>query len=186
MAYCLTAPSHQPPITGTNVGSFWARFTDFHLRTISQEIAQPSLIKIILKITDKTFHLILPQASEFNNDVVISPWWEHLSLMKYILIITSSNGNIFRVTGSLCVVVVVVAVVVVVVVVGGRGDPPLTPLDSLYKGQWRGALMFSLICAWTKGRASNHGAGDLRRHRAHCDITVMCTLFEYLSSHQVY
>ena len=36
---------------------------------------------------------------------------------------TSSNGDIFRVTG-------------------------LVPVNSQHKGQWRGGLMFSLICAW--------------------------------------
>ena len=30
-----------------------------------------------------------------------------------------------------------------------------------HKGQWRGALMFSLICAWIKGSANNRDAGDL-------------------------
>ena len=47
--------------------------------------------------------------------------------------------------------------------------------NSLHKGQWRGALMFSLICAWTSSSA-NHGdaGGNLRRHRAHYDIIVMC------------
>ena len=40
-------------------------------------------------------------------------------------------------------------------------------------GQWRGALMFSLICAWTKGCANNWDAGDLRSHRAHYDVSVM-------------
>ena len=48
------------------------------------------------------------------------------------------------------------------------------PVDSPHKGQWRGALVFSLISAWTNGRANNLGdAGDLRRHRAHYDFTVM-------------
>ena len=43
-----------------------------------------------------------------------------------------------------------------------------------HKGQWRGALMFSLICAWIyNGWVNNHEAGDLRRHRAHFDVTVM-------------
>ena len=41
------------------------------------------------------------------------------------------------------------------------------------KGQWRGALMFSLICAWVNVWANNREAGDLRRHRAHYDVTVM-------------
>ena len=42
-----------------------------------------------------------------------------------------------------------------------------------HKGQWRGALMFSLICAWINGWVNNGEAGDLRRYRAHYDVTVM-------------
>ena len=37
-----------------------------------------------------------------------------------------------------------------------------SPVDSPRKGQWRGALMLSLICAWTNGWANNRDAGDLR------------------------
>ena len=37
-----------------------------------------------------------------------------------------------------------------------------SPVNSLHKGQWRGALMFSLICAWINGWVNNGGAGDLR------------------------
>ena len=48
-----------------------------------------------------------------------------------------------------------------------------SPVNSPHKGQWRGALMFSLICAWINGRVNNGEAGDLRRHRAHYDVTVM-------------
>ena len=57
---------------------------------------------------------------------------------------TSSNGNIFRVTG-----------------------------------QWRGALIFSLICAWTNGWVNNRDTGDLRRHRARYEITVTVLDFQY-------
>ena len=42
-----------------------------------------------------------------------------------------------------------------------------------HKGQWRGALMFSLICAWMNGWVNNREAGDLRRQHAHYDGTVM-------------
>ena len=42
-----------------------------------------------------------------------------------------------------------------------------------HKGQWRGALRFSLICAAINGWESNRKAGDLRRHCAHYDVTVM-------------
>ena len=48
-----------------------------------------------------------------------------------------------------------------------------SPVNSPYKGQWHRALMFPLICAWINGWANNREAGDLRRHRAHYDVTVM-------------
>ena len=45
--------------------------------------------------------------------------------------------------------------------------------NSPHKGQWRGTLMFSLICAWTNGHSlNNRDTGDWRRHRAHYDVTV--------------
>ena len=57
----------------------------------------------------------------------------------------------FRVTGHLC----------------GK------PVNSPHKVQWRGALMFSLICALINGWENNGEAGDLRRHRTHYNVTVM-------------
>ena len=48
-----------------------------------------------------------------------------------------------------------------------------SPVNSPHKGQWRGALMFSLICVWINGWISNGEAGDLRRYHAHYDVTVM-------------
>ena len=63
---------------------------------------------------------------------------------------TSSNGDIFRVSGHLC-----------------------SPVNSPHKGQWRGALVFALICVWINGWVNNHEAGDLRRYSAHYDVTVM-------------
>ena len=48
-----------------------------------------------------------------------------------------------------------------------------SPMNSQHKGQWRGALMFSLICVWINGWVNNREAGDLRRHRGHYDVTVM-------------
>ena len=42
-----------------------------------------------------------------------------------------------------------------------------------HKGQWSGALMFSLICVWINGWVNNGEAGDLRRHRGHYDVNVM-------------
>ena len=48
-----------------------------------------------------------------------------------------------------------------------------SPVNSPHKGQWRGAFMFSLICTRINGWLNNGEAGDLRRHRAHFDVTVM-------------
>ena len=48
-------------------------------------------------------------------------------------------------------------------------------VNSPHKGQWRGAVMFSLICVWINGWVNYREAGDLRRGRAHYDITVMDT-----------
>ena len=48
-----------------------------------------------------------------------------------------------------------------------------SPVNSPHKGQWRGALMSSLICVWTNGWISNRDAGDLRSRRARYDATVM-------------
>ena len=47
------------------------------------------------------------------------------------------------------------------------------PVNSLHKGQWRGALMFSWIYAWMNGWVNNREAGDLRRHLTHYDVIVM-------------
>ena len=65
------------------------------------------------------------------------------------------------------------------------GNSPV-PVNSPHKGQWCGALMFSLICAWVNDWVNNRKAGDLRRHRGHYDVNVIhvynlksiCNVFE--------
>ena len=52
------------------------------------------------------------------------------------------------------------------------GNSPV-PVNSPHKGQWRGALMFSLIFAWINDWVNNRETGDLRRHRGHYDVIVM-------------
>ena len=44
---------------------------------------------------------------------------------------------------------------------------------NMHKGQWRGALKFSLICAWINGWVNNGEAGDLRRHCANYDVIII-------------
>ena len=57
-----------------------------------------------------------------------------------------------------------------------------SPVNSPHKGQWRGALIFSLTCPWINAWVNNREAGDLRRYQAHYDVTVMCMLAEHRRS----
>ena len=68
---------------------------------------------------------------------------------------TSSNGNIFRVTGPLC------------------GE---------FTGHWKISLTtasdtdlwcFLWSAPWINGWVNNRGAGEMRRHRAHYDVILM-------------
>ena len=52
-----------------------------------------------------------------------------------------------------------------------------SPVNSPHKDQWRGALMFSLICARINGWVNDGEAGGLRRHRTHYDVIVMVIFF---------
>ena len=52
------------------------------------------------------------------------------------------------------------------------GNSPV-PVNSPHKGQWRGALVFSLICARINDWVNNREAGDLRHHRGHYDVNVL-------------
>ena len=87
-------------------------------------------------------------------DANINPWKVSIprKILKYMM--TSSNGNILRVIDLLCGI-------------------HRSAVNSPHRGQWRGALMFSLICAWINGWVNNRDAGDLRRHRPHYDVIVM-------------
>ena len=72
------------------------------------------------------------------------------------VMMTSSNGNIFRVTGHLC---------------GEFTGPRWIPRTKASDAElW----FFSLICVWINDWVNNGEAGDLRRYRIHYDVTVMC------------
>ena len=55
-------------------------------------------------------------------------------------------------------------------------------MNSPNKGQWGGALMLSLICAWINSWVNNGEAGDFRRHCAHYDSTVMPLIARFVWS----
>ena len=54
-----------------------------------------------------------------------------------------------------------------------------SPVNFPHNGQWRRALMFSLVCVWTNGWDNNRDAGDLRRHCAHYHVAVMVLRWPY-------
>ena len=53
--------------------------------------------------------------------------------------------------------------------------------NSPYKGQWRGALMFSLICARINGWVNAREAGDLRRFCVHYNVIVMFMVYLFIA-----
>ena len=57
-----------------------------------------------------------------------------------------------------------------------------SPVNCPHKGQWRGALMFSLIYAWINDWVNNREAGDLRRQHDHYDVIVMILLIGCLGT----
>ena len=87
----------------------------------------------------------------------MSFWWVALVMM------TSSNGNFFSRYWTFVSAI------------------HRWPVNFPHKVQWRGALMFSLICVWINGWVNNRKAGDLRRYRAHYDITVMDAQAPYVT-----
>ena len=115
------------------------------------------------------FRVTVPVCGELHrwcNDAIwltkwhrIVEWWNNDENRTIILssgMVTSSNGSIFSVTGPLW----------------GESTGNRS-VDSPHKGQWRGALICSLNCAWTNNLANNRDAHDLRHRRVHYYVTVM-------------
>ena len=75
-------------------------------------------------------------------------------------IITSSNGNIFRVTGYFCLEFT-----------GHRWIPRKRPVTQSFD------VFFFIIYARLNGWANHRDAGDLRRHRTHYDVPVMKAIY---------
>ena len=96
----------------------------------------------------------LSTVARFNLSDITVVLSEKFASQMHQCMMTSSNGNIFRVTDPL------------------RREFT-GPVNSPHKGQWRGALMFSLICARRNDWVNNREAGDLKRHRGHYDVNVM-------------
>ena len=61
-----------------------------------------------------------------------------------------------------------------------RNWPFVRGIHRGHKGQWRRALMFSLIWVWINDWVNNREAGDLRCYRADYDVIVMITVSTYI------
>ena len=85
-------------------------------------------------------------------------WHVFGGIIAHVLMMTSSNGNIFRVTGHLCGEFT-----------GHRWIPRTKASDT--------ELWCYLDLCLNNGRVNNGEAGDLRRHSTHYDITVMLTWY---------
>ena len=83
-----------------------------------------------------------------------SPGYNLIGKLSFNMM-TSANGNIFRVTGHLCGKFT------------GRRWIPRT------KASDEEVLMFSLICAGIDGWVNNRKAGDLRHHRTHYNVIII-------------
>ena len=111
---------------------------------ISNFVSQPS------KLQDQHFKLFLPKLQDCNK----SRHGQHVSILS---LNSTANRQIMETFSALlspC-----------------AGNSPVTA--EFNKGQWCGALMFSLICASINVWVNNGEAGDLRRHHAHYHVTVM-------------
>ena len=81
-------------------------------------------------------HLVYPRPLMYFQFITFKPEKYGCHSADDILTIMSPNGNIFRVTSPFW------------------GESTGSPVDSPHKGQWRRALMFSLIFAWINGWAN--------------------------------
>ena len=68
------------------------RYSDIHLRAISQGIPQPSITKIILKITYQKFSLKSSGASELIHGSSFMTWWHH-DMEMFSMLLALCEGN---------------------------------------------------------------------------------------------
>ena len=91
--------------------------------------------------------------SDMNVWFIWSKGYVCISLWKPMMTSSKWNGNIFHVTGPSW---------------GESTGHQWIP----HKDQWRGALMFSLICAWINGWANNQDAGETQSRSLWCHCYV--------------
>ena len=140
----------------TNVDQPSVSSCGIHMRAISHQLLEISIVNTSLRIIDLSWHPFFPGTNELISASVASHTlyqrrqWLDISVSRW-----RHQMKTFSALLALC-----------------AGNSPVT-VNSPHKGQWRGTLMFSLICAQINDWVNNREAGDLRRHRGHYDIIVM-------------
>ena len=123
--------------------NYWCKFYKLNIKS-SYTLRKIQWIQVKLP-----FQLVYNPPVLMNGANFIDISWDganygHVVLNKNEIMMTSSNGNIFRVTGPLC---------------GELNGHPWIPHT-----EWRAALMLSLICVWTNGWVNNKDAGYYSLH----------------------
>ena len=141
------------------------------------------------------WHLTSIQTIHLNHALKM-PFEKFSPFCSWPPMMTSSNGNIFCITGSLCMeccvylhaqvspyalnvdkkLYFIIRKCCFMMISSNENMFRVTgPLcgESPHKGLWRGALMFPLICIRINGWVNNREAGDLRRPHTHYDVIVM-------------
>ena len=101
--------------------------------------------------------------SDYHLILVFRTWWETFQWWCDVnptsgFMMTSSNGHIFRVIGLLWGESIGHHWILDPPPPPPPPPPPTHTHTHTHKGQWRGAVMFSLICAWPNGWANNRDA----------------------------
>ena len=128
------------------MNQFWVEITGIHPRAISQQHAQDKNLKRKILYFEYFWVVKLMVSSH------IKAWTNWSTLCKTWW---RHQMETFSALLAIC-----------------AGNSPV-PVNSPHKGQWRGALMFYLICVWRNDWVNHREAGDLRRYRAHYDVIVM-------------
>ena len=125
-----------------------------------------SWIQIENSVTNGFARTFMQHIRELYTGILHANSYHHNQIVQIQIMMTSSNGSIFGVTGHLCGEIT------------GHWWIPRTKAGDaeLY-------LVFYLICAWINAWLNNYKAGDLRRHCVNYDFTVMLPDVKYTKWH---
>ena len=151
-------------------------------RVLSESRYHGVTVLLLCKVNVSNYGFTIANSISLINNIVLiksdmSPQWIPLEVI-HDFVITESGYIIRRTHGWYVLLIILIHDDVIKWKHFPRNWPFVrgihrSPVNSPHKGQWRGALVFSLICARINSWVNNGEAGDLRPYRAHCDVIVM-------------